>query len=632
MVSPARKRLLALSLCLAMGGGLGATALAQNPFAAPPGEPPPAPADAAAPVNPFAAPPDAPPAEPMNPFASDAAALPPAPEADPAPATFEPSFGATSNPFEATPDPDDAMAAPDPAAPEEAAAPADTAAAANPFSFGGAAPATDSTAPAATTESSAPFTFASPSTAAGEGGRGISQLFTFRFVVKLGRDGRQIVTRQRLTREEAEIFDNELKAYFRGVVDSGEAPNFQAGANNPDEWAEWLAYANQLQLWTTYVRDVVLVGTGYEFDPATQLPWPYDVQQEREQQLAAEQGRNAGDQGGLSGEHEGGRPQAPADIRNENRSLDDQLADFSIVPDTRQGSQGAAVIDPAQMDEASVALYKQFNSTLRSFEQEQVDFMKRFKDDLEKRKQKREAYAEWRQNQKELILEYLEEWSRRYEGQVVTIAGVRYELFKPGNVPSNVTRGANVVITDYDITPYDLLDETGRLRGPSRQLATSTSPKYSRAGAFSMHRPFLFCCPVTGTSQHNPPHHKERHRMGRYDEEDDDGIWEEGDDEEEESGDGNDEELDALIEETTEYVETGEARKAIRLWKRSMDRFADEPPRLFPPRRCLPALSGGGIGRPQAHRCGCRSASVLRRRGLCLRGSRPPWSRRTPRP
>lgn len=446
MANPAQRKLVLASLILALGAGIGAPALAQNPFATGPGEEPPPPVaenpfaappgDTAPPMNPFASDPGAAPAQPAAPEAANPFGAPPPPAPD---STFEPQFGqdtaATStNPFDTS--------APAPTGATEA----------NPF-------ATTTTEPAGETS---PFQFGGTETASQ--GTGISQLFEFRFAVRFGRDGRQIVTRQRMTREEAEVFDQNLKSYYREIVDAGDAPNFQAGVHNPDEWAEWLAYANQLQLWSMYCRDVVLVGTGTEFDPAVDIPWPYDVQQAREAAAQEAQG-NAGGGGEFGGERE--RPQRPADIRNENRSLDDQLADFSIVPDTRQqGGGGNPVIDPAQMNDAASTIYQTFNSVLRAFEQQQVAFMQDFRRDLEARAQKREAYAEWREDQKELIIEYIDEWSRRYEGQVLTIAGVRYELYKPGTEPPQGVRGANVVVTDFDITPYDLLDEDGRLRGP----------------------------------------------------------------------------------------------------------------------------------------------------------------------
>jgi tetratricopeptide (TPR) repeat protein len=67
--------------------------------------------------------------------------------------------------------------------------------------------------------------------------------------------------------------------------------------------------------------------------------------------------------------------------------------------------------------------------------------------------------------------------------------------------------------------------------------------------------------------------------MPRFDDEEEYG-WE---DEEESAGPDDDEEdddevgLDTLIEVADELVETGEARQAIRLWRRSIERFSDEP-------------------------------------------------------
>ena len=49
------------------------------------------------------------------------------------------------------------------------------------------------------------------------------------------------------------------------------------------------------------------------------------------------------------------------------------------------------------------------------------------------------------------------------------------------------------------------------------------------------------------------------------------------DDEEEEEEDDGDGDLEALIEEAEALVGEGEYLKAIKLWKRSLDRFSDEP-------------------------------------------------------
>jgi hypothetical protein len=115
-----------------------------------------------------------------------------------------------------------------------------------------------------------------------------------------------------------------------------------------------------------------------------------------------------------------------------------------------------------------VTIYRSYLETLRAYEETQQYFMGQLLKDLDDRKRQRAEYAEWRQEQRDRIIDYVNEWSRRYEGNVVMIAGVRYELYSPGTVPPAAPRGANIVETDYDLTPYDLLNEDGTLRGPAR--------------------------------------------------------------------------------------------------------------------------------------------------------------------
>lgn len=375
-----------------------------------------------------------------NPFANGAAPVAPAdPMAD----------GTTENPF--------AM---------DATAPAPAPATANPF-----ATTTDgglgSPAPAGGAATVNPFAFDAPAAPASGAATGVTTLYDFRYDVRQRYDGTQIVRRVRLTTEEAVAFDQGLKEYYLGLINGGQVPNYAPGSSTtPDEWAQWLVYANQARLWGRYVNEVVLNGTESEEQwEMTNIRWPGDP--------APQDPAAAGGQGfqfeGAEGGREGGRERAqrPANIYNENRSLDDQLYDFAPVPDTR-GNAATPVIDPAQMDQQLVQMYAQFTTTLRAFEAEQVAFMQGLKEALDTRAQKRAEYDLWRQEQKLRILDFEQEWRRRYEGRVLTVAGVRYELYRPGTVPQNTTRGANIVVTDHDITPYDLLNEDGTLRGPAR--------------------------------------------------------------------------------------------------------------------------------------------------------------------
>ncbi len=62
--------------------------------------------------------------------------------------------------------------------------------------------------------------------------------------------------------------------------------------------------------------------------------------------------------------------------------------------------------------------------------------------------------------------------------------------------------------------------------------------------------------------------------MPQFDE-DDDVLWEEEEQTEEEED--ADDELDNLIAEVDELADTGQLRRAVRIWRRSIDRFSDEP-------------------------------------------------------
>lgn len=68
---------------------------------------------------------------------------------------------------------------------------------------------------------------------------------------------------------------------------------------------------------------------------------------------------------------------------------------------------------------------------------------------------------------------------------------------------------------------------------------------------------------------------------------DDDFEDDESEDEEEEEDEDGDSDLLALIDEADTLVGEGEYLKAIKLWKRSLDRFSDEPAAYFHTAKCI---------------------------------------------
>jgi hypothetical protein len=377
------------------------------------------------------------------------------PPAAPAAVTVDPFADAPAPPVApaSTGDPFDAAPAAAPAAPVEAATEAPAVEPPNPFGDPFAMPST----PAGGITLNPFDLFGSVfGTVAGDSGfsapgqltgRGISQLYEFRYEERRRFNGERFVVRTRMTQEEAKAFDDRMITFYRELIDNGDLTAFQPGVNDAGEWAQWMLYAQQVDLWQRYSLATVLASTSLTKDDIA-VRWPGDD---------APQTADAG----VGGD---GRPR---NIFNENRSLDDQLGDFNPFAGARGGQQQNSALEPKVMDEQLSRVYELARAAVRKSENDDLEFIKNLRLDLIERHARRQAYREWRETRIEIVKEFVDEWNRRYEGQVSTIAGVRFELYRPGTAPESTTRGANVVITDYDLTPYDILTEDGALRGPS---------------------------------------------------------------------------------------------------------------------------------------------------------------------
>lgn len=423
---------LGLAATLSMSGLAGAQPA--DPFASP-GDP------FASPGDPFAAAPD--------PFASAGDPFDTLPGADPfAPAA--PAAPFTADPFGEAPA---APAAPAQPVDPFAGAPAATAA---PSPFGGEA--TASPFGEATTTTADPFgsglaAAALPSDQVNP--NGIRQLYDFRYEEIRTWDGRDVVVRRRLTRDEATSYDSARIEEFREQAISGNMRGYDGG--DPQAWAEWSYFAEQLKFWSRYVDRTVLAGSDTT-DPAWDgVQWPASPQQ-------TPPGQQQGQFGGPPGQQQ-------FNVYNENRSLDNQLGDFSPFAGGPAGSAGqGGSFDPETITSQVVQVYETKMNLLREMEDTQEDFLNGLEARITERRARRIAYHDWREDRQRLIEDFVEDWSRRYTGEVAMIGGVRYELYRPGQVPTQVHRDATVIITDYELTPYDILNpEDGTLRTQTRR-------------------------------------------------------------------------------------------------------------------------------------------------------------------
>ncbi|MDK2970848.1 MAG: hypothetical protein PWP23_603 [Candidatus Sumerlaeota bacterium] len=459
---------------------LGTTAYGQDPFATPgaPVDPfadaaPTDPFASAAPADPFAsaapADPFASSAAPADPFASEAPADPfaDAAPADPfaSAAPADPfASGAPADPFAGT-----APADPfgDPAAPADPFG--DPTTTADPFGGGGdAAPADPfgGTGGASSTPFDGGDPFASTSTGGGAetiNPDGIEQLYDFRYERKLTWDGREIVVRRRLLRDEARDYDEARRAEIIDEANNGELANYVPGSDL-QSWSKWVVFAEQLQLYSEYLDQTVLGGnnTGESLYAGVKWPGAPETPDEAGQAGTTTTAGFSDGKGGVD---------SPNMINDaESRSLDSQANDFNPFAGLGAGGTGgASAFSPKTIMDQIVPLYQAKLDQLRTMEKEQEDFMKEFEGRLLSRQTRRLAYVDWLQDRKQLVEEFVEDWNRRYNGDVAVIGGVRYELYRPGNVPRNVHKDATVIVTDYRLTPYDILNpEDGTLKQATR--------------------------------------------------------------------------------------------------------------------------------------------------------------------
>lgn len=282
----------------------------------------------------------------------------------------------------------------------------------------------------------------------------IDQLFDFRYEVVTKWDGTRFVVRRQLTAEEAELFDDRAKQRLIGLAGQGQLPGYD-GSTPPDIWADWAHYADQLELWSRYIDRTVLAGlpSDEENTAYAQVQWPGTPPEPN-------QNNNNNNQGPQSGQN---------NIINEasSTSLDDQTSNLIFGPsDGGGGNQGQQnIFGPEVLTNQIVDIYNAKVEELRTLEQTQETEYKEFIDRLAKRKTRRLAYADWIDDQERQIEEAVLDWDRKYNGRVANIGGVRYELYRPGQVPENVQRDAIVVVTDFALTPYDILNpEDGTLK------------------------------------------------------------------------------------------------------------------------------------------------------------------------
>lgn len=280
-----------------------------------------------------------------------------------------------------------------------------------------------------------------------------TDLYEFRFVQGIRWDGAPIVKREMLTREQTIIFDANKKKQYLDLINAGQLPYYpQDGSGEPNAWADWGYYSEQVGLWGAYVAAMFFDEVPAECTIQS-LRFPGDptgTEAGQERQFLSQEGT------------------ANRLVeQNQGRSMDDQLGSFFSAPPDGNQQGGPTAFPATMMDDQVRLIYQCFLRQVRIIEQEQDEYMIAFDQRLSERQIARIAYDEWRQDREVALRDHVNDWFRRYEGSISVIDGVRYELYRPGQAPGAVTRGARVVESNANITPYDIMNDDGTLKGPA---------------------------------------------------------------------------------------------------------------------------------------------------------------------
>lgn len=316
---------------------------------------------------------------------------------------------------------------------------------------------------------------------------GITQLYEWRYDEVQLWNGEEVVSRIELTKEQAEQWDERRIDQFVRQIERGDLAGYNPSSTVPPrEWAEWALYADQLELWSRYINNVVFAGLPNTDGDERELAWDAIIWPGVP--------RSNDEDDNLPGGIEG------LVAQNQNKSLDSQLGEFfggggtggaggpagggpafggggfpgaggpydgqnqSNIP----GMPPSGYFSPELVELQVVLAYNQVESELRLMEENQQQFMVEFMNRLDNRENRRLAYDDWVLDQQLQLEEFLVEWDRQYRGDVALIGGVRYELYSPDSVPERLRRDATVVVTDFRLTPYDILNPDGTLREPTR--------------------------------------------------------------------------------------------------------------------------------------------------------------------
>lgn len=270
--------------------------------------------------------------------------------------------------------------------------------------------------------------------------------------------GVDIVRRIKMTWDMGQTWDAQKMDQYRQDASMGKIP--APAGSDPNAVAAWKLYYEQMKLWEEYVKMSCFGGVDLK-GTLSEITWARGG--------AAVGGGPGGAGIAGSGGMAGGGAEAIV-AKNQNKSLDQQTGEFFTVSGgggPQQQGGGPPITKQEilkQVDSLTEILKLQAIET----DEKVYNANQKLYSGLQTRKGAREAYKNWLQDQKDLVVSAALDWGKRQQGQVVIVDGVQYELYSPSlGLPQGEGPIDTVRVVSENLTPYDILNADGSLRKPS---------------------------------------------------------------------------------------------------------------------------------------------------------------------
>jgi hypothetical protein len=149
----------------------------------------------------------------------------------------------------------------------------------------------------------------------------------------------------------------------------------------------------------------------------------------------------------------------------EEPTPEEEAAIETLIENAFDGGVIRGAQDPEIHKAEYLGMYRLYRQAALAVTAEEHDTYYGLIDRLRERQEDRDRYYAWLEDRRRLVIDFTEEWARKFDGSEFNVDGVMY-LVSVGEPLMSVPRNARNVVIDRVVTPYDLLEDSGRLKKP----------------------------------------------------------------------------------------------------------------------------------------------------------------------